>query len=138
MSGITCRHILKGHSGAVNCVAFSPNGCTLATGSTDHSIRLWTSRNGRLSHVMKTSLFRHGHLAPVKDVTFSPDGNIMASCSFDHTVRLWHAKTGKLWKTLVGHTQTVSAVAFAPNGKLPRLACLLGEPQCPNLIVENP
>jgi WD40 repeat protein len=32
---------LTGPGGAVNSVAFSPDGTTLAAGSTDHTVRLW-------------------------------------------------------------------------------------------------
>ncbi len=32
---------LTGHTGTVRAVAFSPNGHTLATGSDDHTARLW-------------------------------------------------------------------------------------------------
>ncbi|HKR48222.1 MAG TPA: WD40 repeat domain-containing protein [Pseudonocardiaceae bacterium] len=33
---------LTGHTDTVNAVVFSPDGQTLATGSADHTIRLWT------------------------------------------------------------------------------------------------
>jgi WD40 repeat protein len=38
---------LKGHSRAVESVAFSPDGKTIASGSLDDTIRLWNGRPQR-------------------------------------------------------------------------------------------
>jgi WD40 repeat protein len=38
---------LKGHSDAVNDIAYSPDGRYIVSGSKDASVRLWDSRTGR-------------------------------------------------------------------------------------------
>jgi WD40 repeat protein len=34
---------LTGHTGDVNAIAFNRDGTTLASGGTDHTVRLWTT-----------------------------------------------------------------------------------------------
>ncbi|MBO9322666.1 MAG: WD40 repeat domain-containing protein, partial [Roseiflexus sp.] len=36
----------------------------------------------------------------------------------DKTVRLWDVASGQLVRTLEGHTDEVTSVAFAPDGRL--------------------
>ena len=129
---------LTGHVENVNTVAFSPDGSTVASGSgkllylgggedsgtcVGQEIRLWNTNTGEL---IKTLI---GHTSVVNSVVFSPDGNTIASASghwmgyegkasAGEEVRLWNANTGELIKTLTGHKDVVSSVAFSPDGNL--------------------
>lgn len=38
-----CRQVCRGHERGVDCVAVSPNGDTLATGSWDTMLKLWSA-----------------------------------------------------------------------------------------------
>jgi len=59
--------VFIGHSGFVNSVAFSPNGQTILTGSSDRSARLWDISG-------KAIVDFKGHGMAVNSVAFSPDG----------------------------------------------------------------
>ena len=75
---------LHGHAGWVRSVCFSPDGNTLASGSTDRTIRLWALASPNAEPIVLT-----GHDGSIKSVAFSPDGKSLASASADQTLRLW-------------------------------------------------
>lgn len=100
------------HTEAVNCVAITPNGKTLATASEDRTIKLWDLPTQRL-----ISTFA-GHTGAVKSIAISHDGKILASGSADSTIKLWNLETGELLHTLIGHSDGVKCVAIGPDSKI--------------------
>lgn len=102
---------LKGHHDGLYCVAISPDGKTLATGSYDQKIKLWDLAKRRELRQLD------GHNGPVHDLAFHPTSKILASASGDRTVKLWDVATGKRLDTFGQPEKDQYAVAFSPDGK---------------------
>jgi RNA polymerase sigma factor (sigma-70 family) len=92
-------------------VTFSPDGRTLASTGAHGVIRLWDTRTGRPSNVLK------GHKEYVDSLAFAPDGRTLASGGSDGTIILWEVATGRERRRLLGHDDRVTALAFSPDGK---------------------
>ena len=106
--------LLNGHTYYVKCVAFSPDGRTIASGSWDYTIRLWDADTGKPFRTLN-----HGDW--IVSVAFSPDGRTIASAG-SGSIRLWNAHTGKLLHILRdgmdgGWRSLVDSVAFSPDGR---------------------
>jgi WD40 repeat protein len=105
----------------VACVAFSPDGKTLASGSMDKAIRLWDIPTGR-----KVATLR-GHADEVHSLAFGPDGKLLASAGGD--VKLWDVAKRTAKATFRGPLVLLSpdesvminkagrSVAFSPDGR---------------------
>ncbi len=100
--------------GNVNCIAYSPDGNTLASGGgrTDRgTLVLSGAETPSIKAIIK------GHKRAVRFVAFSPDGKTLASGGLDRTARFWDAETGAAIRDLKGHQGMAYAGAYSPDGK---------------------
>ena len=116
-SGKELRRFAR-HDALVTSVSFSSDGTRLASGSFDHSVRLWDVASGQ-------ELRRFQHAAAVQSVVFDRDGRHLASGCRDGTVVLWHVESGSCLVTL--YTAKEGWVAFLPDGRYKLVGNLAGE-----------
>ncbi|HEY9879594.1 MAG TPA: serine/threonine-protein kinase [Leptolyngbyaceae cyanobacterium] len=105
--------------GVVNSLAVSPNGRAIATGSTDHTVRLWDLSNGELVHTFtkRWGVFGSGHQDKVVAVTFSPDGGVLYSASRDGVIKGWDLATYEAPFDLNNSSWETAALSLTPDGE---------------------
>ena len=100
------RHPAGGFAGAL-----SPDGGTLALGSTDGGVRLLDVRSAEVRP------FMGGHGAGVLDLAFTPDGRTLASSDFDGGVIAWNVARREVSEELSAHLGPVWTLAASPDGR---------------------
>lgn len=97
----------------VMCIAFSPDGEFLISGTKGGTVRIWRVATGA-----QVALLR-GHFYGIASVAFSPDGRFVATASFDQTARIWEWQNEAASRSpliLKGHIGAVVNAVFSPNG----------------------
>ena len=79
---------LEGHTKSVYCVAWSPSGGQIASGSADKTALIWDASSGR-----KVAELR-GHTGFVRGVAWNPNSRQIATASDDTCVRIFDTGSG--------------------------------------------
>lgn len=94
-------------------VAFSPDGKTLAVGSTEGVVYLIDAATGQLIHQLRG----HTNWIVIRGLAFSPDGKTLYSAGLDATVRVWNVERGVQTDMLDVHRLDIFGIAISPNGE---------------------
>jgi len=99
------------HSDSVPCVAWSPDGQMIASGSLDGTACLIEASTGNLHKRLV------GHGEGVLVVAFSPDSSRLVTASSDRKAMVWDVDRGALLRPLEGHGGVICAASFSPDGR---------------------
>jgi len=80
---------LKGCSGTISSLAFSPNGKLMIIGNEQSVVKIWDIVTGKEIVTLK------GHSDRIWSVAFSPDGKRIITASEDRTAKIWDAENGR-------------------------------------------
>jgi WD40 repeat protein len=104
------------HSGdaeiPVQSVAVSKDGRRIATGSNDHTVRIWDSDSGSLLHTIDV-----GGQGPVWSVAFSPSDGRIATGNDDGVLQVWNADGSQKSSAPMKHDGPVNSIAFSRDGR---------------------
>jgi WD40 repeat protein len=114
-NGITGQRLssLAGHRSWVRCLAFAPDGKTLAAASDGEPVKLWdVSRAPELSPPLPTPF-------QVACLTFTSDGKTLVAGCLDYTVRLWDWQSSRKQAVLgeADRSKGVYQLVFSPDGR---------------------
>jgi len=113
-----CVHSLRGHTGDILDIAWSPDDRYLASGSVDNTVIIWNAE--KFPGLIMTL---KGHQGLVKGVTWDPVGKYFASQSDDKTLKIWRISDWKLEATVsdpfeeCGGTTHVLRLNWSPDGQ---------------------
>ncbi len=106
----TVKRNMTGHSGGVFGLAFTSDGKTLVSASSDRTVRLWDTEAGRQIRTLS------GHSGAVFGVALSADSSWIVSAGGDATIRLWDRISGRQLKQ-IDAPGALYTVAMHADGK---------------------
>ncbi|KAK9278760.1 hypothetical protein L1049_028337 [Liquidambar formosana] len=104
-------NILRHHRDGVTALALSPNSTCLASGSIDHSVKLYKFPGGEF----QTNITRF--TLPIRALAFNKSGSMLAAAGDDEGIKLINTIDGSIARVLKGHKGPITGLAFDPNSE---------------------
>jgi WD40 repeat protein len=110
------QHTFQAHRNPVRSLAFSADGQWLASGSQNHTIKLWDLNDPDEQY---RYVIRNAHYSEILSLAISKQYQILVSGGADRTIKLWDLATGEKRSPkhiLEGHAGRVWCVAVSLDG----------------------
>jgi WD40 repeat protein len=101
-----------GHQGTVSWASFGPDGRTVLTASSDHTVRLW-----EIVKLVPLSVQRDKFPQIDPEQAFDPDRQRVIRISTEGTAQVWDTRTNRALTPVLTHGSAVLAVAFSADGR---------------------
>ncbi|XP_075479186.1 protein ENHANCER OF LHP1 1 [Primulina tabacum] len=102
---------LNNHREGVTVLALSPNSTCLASGSLDHSVKLYKFPGGDF----ETNITRF--TLPIRTLAFNKSGTVLAAAGDDEGIKLVNTIDGTIARVLKGHKGSITSIAFDPKNE---------------------
>ena len=109
-----------GHQGDVLCVAVSPNGKYVATGSEDNTAKVWDANTGKLLHTFKgiSRITSYGsNSGRVNSVAFSPDSSEVLVGDEGNILAVYDVALGKESRRFAMPEVGITEQVVSPDGR---------------------
>lgn len=105
---LTEERVLSGHGNDLQCVRYHPTQCLVASGSKDHSVRIWDPRVG--DEIL--SINKHNN--NINKVEWGLNGDWLLTCSKDQSTKLFDIRNCSREINSWKDTQEVTAITWHP------------------------
>lgn len=102
--------VQTGHYGEVTAVCYSPDGNFVATGSSDKTVKLWKSSDGR-----EIRSYR-GNEGEITHIEINRQGNAILSVNENGIVMIWDLANSNLIKRFELDDDRITCASFHPDG----------------------
>ncbi|KAJ3693246.1 hypothetical protein LUZ60_008726 [Juncus effusus] len=111
-AGVNSPVVLRHHKEEVTALALAPSpGGTLASGSVDHSVKLYSFPKGQFqSNVTRFTL-------PIRSLAFNKTGSLLAAGGDDDGIKLISTVDSTISKVLKGHKGSITSLSFDPQNE---------------------